>query len=182
MTAVMAFDAITGTHATDLWELYYKAFAPLRTQAVQEHLMFWPAFEEVLDDKRVQKWVTFDEDREPVALAVITNDLAAWPLISPPYFEHRWPEQYAAGHIWYVGFVAVADGAPPMTFAALINAMAEQIVAVKGICAMDFAKVNVDRRLPQGSHRAIKRTFPGEEFEELDAQHFYAYAPAGWPQ
>jgi hypothetical protein len=182
MTTIALFDRLrTSEDVDDLWGFYRTAFEPLRVLAVQEHMMSRSAFEEVLADKRVQKWVTYQDDGTPLALAVITNDLEAWPLISPPYFEHRWPEQYAAGHIWYTGFVAVAEGAPPMTFAALINKMAEQIVAVRGVCAMDYAKVNVDRNLPAGAHRAIRRRFPDEVYDFLDTQSFYAYYPAGRP-
>lgn len=94
--------------AGEYWSLYENAFDDLRSLAVQRHLMLRPEFDELMLDKRVMKYAVRDEERGRVAaLATMTNDLHAVHLISPEYFQRRWPQLYAEQRIWYVSFVAV---------------------------------------------------------------------------
>jgi hypothetical protein len=178
--SVIEYDEVDDTG--HLWDMYRMAFEDIDGLAVQRHLMHRDEFEAVLADKRVGKFVTADRSGLPESLAVMTNDLAAWPLISPAYFARRWSDLYLARKIWYVGFVAVRAGASAGLFGHLINTMAERIVAAKGICAMDFCAVNADRNLPLASDRTIRRRFPAEVCEQVDRQEFWVYAPAGWPE
>jgi hypothetical protein len=185
MMGIEAYDQITGDDAGQLWDMYCTAFEQINRLAVQRHLMTRDEFEDMLADKRVTKYVTVDQAKwRPAAMAVITNDLSAWPLISPDYFEYRWPALYAQRRIWYCGFVATAQGEdrpPAGVFGDLIATMAEPIVAARGVCAMDYCAVNVTRNLPALSDLLLRRRYPSEVHERIDQQSFYAYFPAGRP-
>jgi hypothetical protein len=158
------------------WDLYRSAFAEVNALAVQRHLMNVTEFWGVWSDRDVQKWLATDDEGALIGLGVQTTDLNAWPLISPAYFERRWPDLYAERKIWYVGFVCTRQqpAAPIDTFAQIIRAMSAETRAVGGISVMDFCTANVDRGLPGAAGRLLART--GEvEMDSIDAQTFYAY-------
>lgn len=160
------------------WILYEHTFAPLAAIAVQRHVMTFKEFAEVMADPRLGKWVVTDDDSgDMVAMGVQTTELDAWPLISPAYFQAKWPGLYAASRIWYVGFVCVRHPeAPPMTFARLITAMSAPTRAVGGISVMDFCNYNVDDlHIDRAAGMALRRADPGARGEEIDAQRFYAF-------
>lgn len=167
-----------------LWDLYSRTFADVNRRAAQRHLMFLGEFHEVMADPRVAKYVVWD-DRRPVAFATITNELDAWPLISPPFFERLWPKQYANRHIWYVGFVLVArdDPRPPAdTFANLIAAMSPPVIAAQGVSVMDYCGFNVDTvHLPMTAHQILSAHNPLTVSELVDRQEFWSHWPAGHP-
>lgn len=164
-----------------LWALYYEAFEPLDAYAVQRHLMFPHEFDTVMGDPRVDKWVAFDGDR-PVALAVYTNDLAAWPAVSPAYFERRWPGQFAARKIWYCGFVAV-PGHQPGVFTDLITAMYRHVEQQGGVIALDICRYNIEM---YGLDRAVKvwlnRISGGQVFCDTDEQSYQLFDTTGAPR
>jgi hypothetical protein len=157
------------------WEMYVEAFREISTQAVQAHTMDWEAFVAACADRAVQKWRTFDDAGLLTGLAVVTNDLAAWPLVSPEYFKREYPQLYAQDRIWYVGFVCVRqDGAltDARTFSALVNGMKQQVRDARGLAVMDFCSVNVDRGLVRATARIAG---PGVPHRLLDAQEFHTW-------
>ena len=89
------------------WQLYGVAFSHLNALTVQRHLMYRSEFDDVMTDRRIEKWLAYSDDGVLLGLATYTNQLSAWPLISPEYFARRWPAHYADSRIWYCGFVAV---------------------------------------------------------------------------
>src|SRR4029453_2625259 len=94
-----------------VWTMYQDCFEELNTLAVQRHLMFRNEFYALILDSRVPKYFSYDYDGSLCGVATYTNELDAVPLIAPQYFERHWPEHYAAGKIWYIGFVAVSPHA-----------------------------------------------------------------------
>ena len=170
---------ITGPQVADCWSLYQLAFDELRTVAVQRHLMLTGEFDAVLADARVTKYVGRDEDRggRCCALATVATDLSAMPLISPDYFAHRWPAHYAAGHIWYVGFVAVRpDLQRGPLFGRIVRDVGRSAAAVGGVAVMDVSRYVSDRRrLPETLARFFSRLAPGTRGIRLDEQTFWAY-------
>src|SRR5690348_4815073 len=106
---IVAERTFTPEVADRAWSLYLKAFEELKTVAVQRHVMHRAEFDAVMADERVWKYrATGPDDPDVVtALATVTNDLPAMPLISPEYFAHRWPQLYAEARIWYLGFFAI---------------------------------------------------------------------------
>jgi len=99
------------------WRLYADAFAQLRTAAMQRHVMSRPEFDAVMADRRVEKHLAVDDgdddgdggDETITGLATFTNVLEAMPLVSPEFFAHRWPDQYARHQVWYLGFFAIHE-------------------------------------------------------------------------
>src|SRR5437667_6161176 len=131
----------------EAWTLYHEAFRELNAYAVQRHLMYRNEFDEVMRDSRVEKYLCLDDGGALCGLSTFTNDLDAVPLISPPYFERRWPQHYADRRIWYVGFMAVsATGRAANAFVELIESMYLVAATQNGIVALDMCRFNDEVR------------------------------------
>lgn len=159
------------------WKLYESAFAEINALAAQRHMMTSDEFVDMWADKRVEKWLAPDDEGGLIGMGVQTTDLDAWPLISPAYFERKWPKLYADRKLWYVGFVCTRQDppAPIATFAEIITAMSEPTRAAGGISVMDYCTVNVARCLPKGALRILRRSLPSTQMEAIDQQTFVAY-------
>lgn len=157
------------------WDLYHEAFKELNSLAVQRHLMHRCEFDDVMLDPRVQKYLCLDDGAGLCGLSTYTNDLDAVPLISPRYFERRWPRHYAERRIWYVGFVAVAATAPVTAFPSLIAAMhatsTRGALTVLDVCAHTDAV----RHLPRSVRVLLQRLSGGVRMERLDEQSYWLY-------
>jgi hypothetical protein len=172
---IKVIDEVHESLIEDLWKLYYEAFRELNALAVQRHLMYRHEFVDVMLDNRVQKYLYFDDDGALCGLSTYTNDLDAVPLISPQYFERRWPQHYAERRIWYVLFVAVKDGAPVRAFAELIEAM-HRTSSVHGITALDICRVTDEvRHLPRAVRVLLHRLSGNVRMERLDEQSYWLY-------
>lgn len=158
-----------------MWEMYAETFEGINALAVQRHMMTYAEFAAVCMDDRIHKYVATDAAGVQ-GMSLLTNDLNAWPLISPAYFERHWPTHYAAKSVWYVGFVAVAEGAPHHLFPELIAAMYEPVKASKGVAVMDFCSYNVaSRRLPDVTTRILRRLNASAVGAPIDAQEFWLW-------
>ncbi|HWS36987.1 MAG TPA: hypothetical protein VN408_30125, partial [Actinoplanes sp.] len=160
------------------WELYERALGEMRSLAVQRHLMYQSEFDEVMADRRVEKYVCIDEEGTLVGLSTFSNDLYAVPLISPEYFARKWPELYQQHRIWYAGFVAV-DRASRSSRALLelMEAMYNTASAKNGIIALDFCRFNdVKRNMGRATERILNRFAGGTmRAERMDEEQFWAY-------
>lgn len=165
--------------ADPLWELHERAFTELQTQAAQAHQLDRCSFESVLDDKRVIKYLVLDDahDGRPCGISTLTNNLDAVPLISPQYYEQRWPDYYRRQLIWYVGFLAVdPDYQRSGAVAQLISAMCEAAAGTGGIIAADICEYNeATLRLPIAIARLARNYAPGVTPQRLDAQVYWAF-------
>jgi hypothetical protein len=173
---VKVIDELHETLIEDAWNLYHEAFQELNAFAVQRHLMYHNEFVDVMLDRRVQKYLRLDDDGSLCGLSTYTNDLDAVPLISPQYFERRWPEHYAQRRIWYVGFVAVHNGAPLTAFAELIEAMHRTSAVSGGITALDICRRTDElRHLPRAVRTLLHRLSGNVRMERLDEQSYWLY-------
>lgn len=168
---------IAGPRAEECWHLYRSAFDELRITAVQRHVMFRDEFDAVLADERVTKYVAFDLEGRCCGLGTAATDLTSMPLISPDYFAHRWPELYAAGRIWYVGFVAIR---PDLQRGPLLGRIVWDIggaaARAGGVAVIDVSRhVARQTRLPQAVARYLDRLAPGTRGIRLDEQTYWAY-------
>jgi len=89
------------------YRLYRAAFAPLRTNAAARHLLSAEEFAAEMADKRIEKYVAWAGNGEPVGLATLTADLSAVPWISPEYYGARYPDHLARGALFYLGYTLV---------------------------------------------------------------------------
>jgi hypothetical protein len=141
----------------EAWTLYTEAFRELDALAVQRHLMYRQEFDDVVADRRVRKYLAVDDGGRLTGLATYTNHLEAMPLVSPTYFERRWPAFYAEHRIWYVGFVAVRPS-----------------VWQGGIRVFDMCRHNVERGL-QLAVAALLDRLGGLRAERADEQSYWMY-------
>jgi hypothetical protein len=159
------------------WKMYEESFRELNALAVNRHLMYRNEFDDVMRDDRVQKYLSLDDEGTLVGLATFTNDLDAVPLISPQYFERRWPDMYAQRRIWYTGFVAVLPtGAARSSFGDLVEAMYLFSAAQNGSIAIDFCSYNDEKRKMSRVIKLMMQRISGNcEAEMMDAQQFWIY-------
>lgn len=174
---IKQFDTLPADLAEEAWALYFETFRDLNAYAVQRHLMYRGEFDAVMADPRVEKYLTLDDDGRLTGMSTYTNDLAAMPLISPAYFERRWPDLYDTRRIWYCGFVAVHPHSQGSTaFGELVEAMYRVAAAQNGIIALDTCRYNNDRRhldrvIPLMLHRLSGQV----RTERMDEQTFWLY-------
>jgi hypothetical protein len=174
---VKVVDVLHNGLAEEAWTLYHDAFKDLNAFAVQRHLMYRTEFDDVLLDHRVQKYLCLDDDDTLCGLSTYTNDLAAMPLISPQYFERRWPQHYAERRIWYCGFVAVhPNGRAANAFGELVEAMYLVAATQNGIIALDMCRYNdQQRRLSRVVPLMLHRLSGDVRTERMDEQSYWLY-------
>ncbi|MEV4134653.1 hypothetical protein AB0J72_21085 [Dactylosporangium sp. NPDC049742] len=161
------------------WQLYEAAFRHLNALTIQRHLMYRSEFDDVMSDRRVEKWLAYSDDGVLLGLATYTNQLSAWPLISPEYFARRWPVHYADQRIWYCGFVAVPTHEHGM-FVKLIEAMYRHAEQHDGVISLDICRHNIDAyRLDRAINTWLRRISDNRvRCETADAQTFMIYETA----
>jgi len=169
---------VEGSLAEAAWGLYIDVFADLAAAAVQRHVMYHGEFVEVMGDKRVDKYLAHDDGGKLVGLATFTNDLDAVPLISPAYFQRHWPDLYAQGRIWYIGFVAVSrTGRAMNALAGLVEAMYAAVTSSGGgLVGLDVCRYNSEvRHVAQGVGWLVRRLDAGVRVERADEQSYWLY-------
>jgi hypothetical protein len=158
------------------WHLYEEAFRDLNRLAVQRHLMHRSEFEEVMHDQRVTKYLCLEDDGTLVGMSTFTNDLDAVPLIAPEYFEHHWPDLFAAGKIWYIGFLAVhPDVQGRQAFAQLAEQMYMVAAAQDGLVGLDLCNHNNDVRHMSRVLRIMARRLGRSRLDLIDQQSYWLY-------
>jgi hypothetical protein len=174
---IKVVDAVYGDLLESGWDLYYDAFRELNALAVQRHLMYRSEFDDVMHDERVQKYLCLDDEAQLCGLSTYTNDLDAMPLISPPYFERRWPELYAQRRIWYCGFVAVQKTERATTaFGDLVEAMYRMAASQNGIIGLDFCRFNdSSHHMARVIELKLHRLSGKVRAERMDEQAFWLY-------
>lgn len=161
----------------DLHAYYVGTFRAVNRMAAQRHLMTVDEYAQVQYDPRVTKYVAYDDAGEPIGQGCSTTALAAWPLISPEFFEHRWPDLYHSGRIWYVGYVGTHPGHyGERVFEALITEMAQPMIEAQGVAVMDFCARNRWKPdVPRAANRVLNRLTAGVRGREVDRQEFWAF-------
>ena len=167
---------LTGRRRERGWRLYETSFEELRTAAVQRHVMYRDEFDEVMADERVDKYVGATPDHDVVALATFTNQLESMPLISPDYFAKRWPEHYAEGRVWYLGFIAIhPDHRGTGVFESVIEELWRPVRANSGVAALDMCGRNEAIGLPDAITRTLGSLTPDVVTTALDQQSYWSF-------
>lgn len=160
------------------WQLYNEAFEELRTSAVQRHVMSRAEFDEVAGDERILKYLAVDTEQGDrlCALSTLTNQLDAIPLISVEYFQQRWPAQFKAGQIWYIGFLGVhPDHRGSGTFEQLIEAMYAERGPGPVVVAFDVSRRNERYGFPRAIRDVLERHTGPMAVHRLDEQTYWAF-------
>ncbi len=160
------------------WTAYEASFAPLRTRAMQRACMTRAEFDDCMADVRIAKYLALDPQGEVQGIGTMTNAIEAIPLVSPEFFEHRWPEHYAAGLCYYIGIVAAApDRQGTELFTRLIQLMSYTAWVSGGIGVLDVCQANVeDHKLPQSIARICGQVIDDIQIELVDTQTYWAYS------
>ncbi|GGM57877.1 hypothetical protein ACFFX1_17050 [Dactylosporangium sucinum] len=174
---VKIVDLVQGDLREEAWTLYSEAFKELNALAVQRHLMYRNEFDEVMGDPRIQKYLCLDLDDALRGLSIYTNQLDAVPLISPQYFERRWPAHYADQRIWYCGFVATQqDSRAATAFGDLVSAMYFTAAGQNGLIALDFCnRTDEVRRMSRVVRLMLHRLSGDVRAERIDEQQYWLY-------
>ncbi len=166
------------------YQLYLQTFGPLETKAVARQLLHESEFIEEMLDPRVLKYVAWSDDDEVIGMTTLSSDLSTVPWISPAYFEHHYPEQYARGAVYYLGFTLVhPDHRGKHLFHAVLAPMWELVQEQRPVVAWDMALVN-DQLGLGGSAGKLIETFADVTFEQIDQQNYYVgvfHGPADNP-
>jgi hypothetical protein len=176
MTISVVFD-LSEDLLESAWKLYYEAFHELNALAVQRHLMYRCEFDKVMSDRRVQKYLCRDDNDVLCGLSTYTNDLDSMPLISPQYFERRWPRHYAERRIWYIGFMAVDPlGRAVNTFGQFVEAMYRVAAEQDGIIALDWCRHKDEaHHISRVVELSLRRLTTNVRAQRLDEQHYWLY-------
>ena len=158
--------------------IYRAAFAPLATLAPARQALTDEEFLDQMFDPSVIKFVAWDENEEPAALAFMATDLSAVPWISVPYFQARFPEHFARGAVYYFGALLVSPDHQGGPWASrVLRAAARTVTAARAVAVFDCCEHNVGRKLPEMIAR-MASALTIFNATELQAQHYYAYVPA----
>ncbi|MDQ1642817.1 MAG: hypothetical protein QOJ90_2168 [Actinomycetota bacterium] len=175
--AVLVLDVVTDDLREQAWKIYREAFDPLRLTAVQRHVMYPEEFDAVMADARVAKYLVYDALGGLQGMGTMTNQLRAMPLVSPEYFEGRWPGPYAEGRIYYIGFVGVHPAAQGTgVFVEIVQHMTKRVAAVDGVAVLDFCTHTNERlKLPRAIRTLVASWASHVEMVELDAQTYIGF-------
>jgi pyruvoyl-dependent arginine decarboxylase (PvlArgDC) len=155
------------------YQLYLDTFGPMETEAVARQVLHESEFIEEMLDPRVLKYVAWSEDDEVIGMTTLSSDLSTVPWISPAYFEHHYPEQYARGAVYYLGFTLVhPDHRGKHLFHAVLAPMWDLVQEQRPVVAWDMCLAN-DQLGLGGSAGKLIETFADVTFEQIDRQNYY---------
>jgi len=160
-----------------LWSIYRNAFERLNQRTPIHHGGFSVAqFEAILQDGDFEKFLVYVGD-ELAGATLLTNVMEKIPWVNAPYFEHRYPECYAAGRIYYLPAVVID---PKHQDLRRIGAkLLQQALITLGedtVLAVDYSET-LRQSLPAFVSRGLGITFKEEVLDRLVYQIFYYEDP-----
>ncbi|OLE21522.1 MAG: hypothetical protein AUG44_27310 [Actinobacteria bacterium 13_1_20CM_3_71_11] len=154
--------------------IYVTAFDPLRTRAAARHLLSAQEFAAEMTDERIEKYVAWSAEGQPIALTTLTGDLAAVPWVSPDYYAARYPEHFARGALFYLGYTLVhPDHERHGVFARIAARIVRRCTEARAVCAFDVCGHNDDVHQIGRSIAALSRSLD-MKVETADVQTYYA--------
>lgn len=159
------------------WDAYRDAFEELRSAAIQRHVMTRAEFDEVMSDDRVDVYLVRRADGAIAAVATLTNELTAMPLVSPDFFAARWPDHFDAGRCWYIGFVGVRPSEQGSgAFHLIVSTVAGRFGEGGGVLVLDVPQRNMEGfHVPRAVKRIADDVISDLAYEMVDAQGYWAY-------
>jgi len=167
--------AIDPGTAEEFYDLYREAFGELQARAVARQLLHREEFLEEMHDPRVHKHVAWDGEGRAIGLSTLTNHLETVPWISPEYFAHHYPEAFARGAVYYIGFTLVRpQRRQTRVFQAMVHSMGEVLAADDAVVGWDICAFN-DDSFSFGEHAARALGQTGDvTVRPVDRQTYYA--------
>jgi hypothetical protein len=165
---------ITGPAAERLYRLYRRAFEPLRARAAARQVLTRNEFLAQLEDHRIDKYVAWEGDTDPIGIVTVTRNLDAVPWISPEYYAHRFPEHSARNAIYYLGFTLVRPATRRTSFLdTIVRLSVEPLVAERALIAYDLCSYNNDVLGFSTRIAEMLKRFSHSQPQELDSQIYY---------
>ena len=162
------------------YALYVETFGELAIRAVNRHLLRRDEFMSVMVDPRIDKIVIEDDETgEPVAMCTLTRHLETVDWVSPEYFAHHYPDHWARGAVYYLGFSLVASPRRrAQLFSDLIVHVTKVVAADSAMCAWDICMFNNETiGLADAVEGIVSRT-AAFDVRAVDTQTYYAAVPA----
>lgn len=160
--------------AQTFWALYLATFGDLATKAVARQVLHEEEFMAEMVDERVQKYLAWDEQGAPVAMATLTTHLETVPWISPQYFAHHYPEHAARGALYYLGFILVRhDRRRARVFSDMITQIVDVLVADKAVCAWDICGYNNEVVGLEAGIESLLHQVSEVSVDPIDTQTYY---------
>jgi hypothetical protein len=162
------------------YPVYVAAFDALRSRAAARHVLTAEEFAGEMVDRRIEKYVVWDDDGGPLALTTLATDLAAIPWISADYYAARFPDAATKGVLFYLGYTLVdRSRRRPGALMLMVQQLERRLVESRGVIAFDICGYNDAR----GVGRRVAELFrPADRVETLDTQTYYAADFRGLPQ
>jgi hypothetical protein len=165
---------INGATAESLYRLYRRAFEPLAPRAAARQVLTQTEFLAQLADHRIDKYVAWESDSEPIGIVTVTRYLEAVPWISPEFYATRFPEQWARNAIYYLGFTLVRPATRRTSFLdTIVRLSVEPLVAEKAVIAYDVCSYNNDVLGFSKRIAEMLTRFSHSQPQELDSQIYY---------
>ncbi len=157
------------------WELYLKAFEPLRTRAAARNVLHHEEFVEEMRDPRVEKYVAWDLDGRAVGMTTLTNDFATVPWVSPEYYAAQFPDHAARGTLYYLGFTLVHPGARRGTvFTDMMSPLLSRLVNEGAVVCSDVCGFNNAAHGFERNVITMLTSATAVDVEVLDTQTYYS--------
>jgi hypothetical protein len=155
-------------------QLYALAFTPMLTRSPARQVLTDAEFYDQMADERIDKYLAWGDDGQPVGLTTLTTHLEAIPWISPEFFAARFPEQWRRNAVYYLGFTLAHPGQRHQRFlesvvAAGVNWLAaERAVLAYDVCSFNDTVLRFNARILD-----VLRHHPTAQLEMIDTQVYY---------
>lgn len=178
-TTIRTVPAVDEVTAQRFYELYVETFGELAIRAVNRHLLRREEFMAVMVDPRIDKIVIEDDATGAlIAMCTLTNDLETVDWVSPEYFAHHYPDHWARGAVYYLGFSLVASRRRrAQLFTELISHVTRTLVAKDAMCSYDICMFNNEVIGLADAVQAIVTSTATVDVRAVDTQTYYTAVP-----
>lgn len=176
--AITSVDQLDADGIDELWPRYLGAFEHLRTKAAARMVMHRHEFETQMKDQRILKYVV--RCGEVVAGAgTLALELDALDWVSPDFYAARFPEQYAAGRVYGLGWLFVhPDHQHRGLRLRLLERMAAKVIDDGAMIVYDTCRANETEIDFTGTvNRRLTDIGIGTIGPPIDEQLYYAWLP-----
>ena len=160
-----------------LWSIYRDAFERLNERTPIHHGGFSVAqFEAIMQDPDFRKYLVYVGD-DLAGVTLLTHELTKVPWLNAPYFEHRYPNRYRAGKIFFLPAVVIDPQHQDLRrIGAKLLQQAVTTLGEDAVLAVDYSET-LRQSLPAFVSRGLGITFREEILDRLVYQIFYYHNP-----
>jgi hypothetical protein len=178
-TTIRTLTEIDDVTARRFYALYVETFGELAIRAVNRHLLRRDEFMAVMVDPRIDKIVIEDDTtHELIAMCTLTNHLETVDWVSPEYYAHHFPDHWARGAVYYLGFSLVSSRRRrTQLFTELTAHVTRTLVAMDAMCSYDICMFNNETvGLGDAIESIVTSTAP-VDVRAVDTQTYYTAVP-----